>query len=343
MAVRHLTIHAFQKTEDGETQLLPRQDSLHPTPAIEHLISELNRQLLSKAGRHYGRFQKDSELYPFSRLLREHKQGTMPFMKLSFEFLNLFKRELDNSDLSLSGYLLFAYYETPTSEHLLIALLQNADAMAVNDELELTQSRYLDLSKVQLAANVDLAAWEENSERYVCFTQGKSQRRLADHFAHAVGCLPSIDREEQTEKLLEQVAHFSQQLPADQQLACRSAVYDYCVEQEKLAEPVRLEELAKVITPEAPDRFSDYAKAQPSPLPEEIIPQKQALRQLVRFNGRSSEVQISFAAGCLGKNIEYREDTDTLIIQGLPESLKHQLRRYALENEDHTTPPWEHE
>ncbi|PXF32945.1 hypothetical protein WH50_02065 [Pokkaliibacter plantistimulans] len=330
MAVRHLTLHAFHKPEEGETQLMPRQDAIASSPSVETLVTELNRQLLAKAGRHYGCFQKDNELYPFSRWLKEHQQGGLEFMKLTYQALSLFKRELDQSDLSVQGYLLFAFYEQPTSEHFLIALLHNADAMAINDELEITPSHYLDLSKVHLAASIDLTAWNEDSQRYVCFTQGKSQRRLAEHFGHFVGCLPSVDRSEQTETLLEQVAQFSQQLPAEQQLACREAVYEYCIEQEKLAEPVRLNELAKVIKPEAPDSFTDFAQNHPQPLPEEILPEKSTLKQLVRFHGRSMDLQLSFSASRLGKDIEYKADTDTLIIQGLPESIKAQLRRYAL-------------
>lgn len=327
MAIRQLTLHAFHKAEDGETRLMPRQAPIPATPAVEHLISDLNRQLLSKAGRHYGCFQKDSELYPFSRWLQEHHQGGLEFMPLTFQALTLFKRELDQSEQAIQGYLLFARYDQPTSEHFLVALLQQAEAVTVNDELELTPSQYLDLGKIQLAASIDLNAWQEGSQRYICFIQGRSQRRLAEHFGHFIGCLPSVDREEQTEQLLEQVTKYSQQLPEPQQLASRAAVYEYCLEQEKLAEPVRIDELAKIISPQTPDDFTDFVANQPQPLPEEILPERQALRQLIRFSGRSSELMLNFAAERLGKDIHYDHHTDTLTIQGLPEALRHQLLR----------------
>ncbi len=64
-------------------------------------------------------------------------------------------------------------------------------------------------------------------------------------------------------------------------------------------------------------------------LAPEIPADKRTLNQFRRFTGRAEGLPISFETHLLGSKVEFDQSRDTLLIHGLPDQLKNQLRKAA--------------
>ena len=84
---------------------------------------------------------------------------------------NVLKEELNKYAFNETGYLVFCHYQYVASDFLLIAMINIKEHYSITSELDLASSRHLDISRMQLAARVDLTAWDTQPEdnRYMSF------------------------------------------------------------------------------------------------------------------------------------------------------------------------------
>ena len=112
----------------------------------------------------------------------------------------------------------------------------------------------------------------------------------------------------------------------------RSKFVDYCPEQNKAGKSVVIKDLSNSLSEELktyePDHFSRYLASSQDSIKDEFIPDTAQVRSYARISGRNDSLSMSFDAECLGNNILYDANNDSLIIKNLPPALKARLLKH---------------
>lgn len=332
MPIRHMTMHMIDKKPDGQPAILHIRDSELPeSPATENLMSDLNESYNAKAGKSWGFFHAESGAYPFSGWLAKYLAGTEDFTAFSRVAVEHLTKLMEESNLSVGGHVLFAHYQQGMTDYLVIALLHQSEGVTVSEDLDVTPSRHLDLSKLHLAARINISEWQNNkqSKQYISFIKGKNGRKATDYFRDFIGCQEGVDSPGETRTLLKAFSDFVERedLPEESVRYRTKTLIDYATSMAKLGEPMGLEELSELIDEERPKAFYDHIRNVDYGLSPEIPADKRTINQFRRFTGRAEGLSISFESHLLGSKVEFDEEGGTLTLRGLPSTLMDQLKR----------------
>ena len=335
MPIRHLIMHKIDKKPDGSpsVQYIGLKE-LGESQAAEDLVFELNTSYNAKAGKGWGFFHAESGAFPFSGWLKSWRAGGKSFTEFSQDALDHLDRLMNELNLSVGGHVLFAHYQQGMTEYLTIALLQESEAVTVNESLELVPVRRLDLDHIHLAARINLSEWETNSasKQYVSYLKGKNGKKSAEYFRDFIGVQEGIDGAGETRTLLKAFSDFveSEDLPEESTRERTKTLIDYASSQAKIGGLCTLDELSELIDEDNPKAFAEFARAADYGLSPEIPADKRVLNQFRRFTGRAEGLSISFEAHLVGDKVEYDQEAGTLMIKGLPTQLTEQLKRAAV-------------
>ena len=332
MPIRHIIVHQIDKKPDGTPAVLHARDTeLGASQAIENMLADLNESYNAKQGKAWGLFHGESGAYPFSRWLKEYLDESQDFTAFSRHAVEHLQKMLEESNLSTGGHVLFAHYQQGMTDYLTVALLHHSEGVAVNDTLDVTPAKHLDLGQLHLAARINISEWQNNkqSRQYISFIKGKNGRKVSDYFRDFIGCQEGVDAPGETRTLLKAFSDFveSEDLPEDQAREKTNTLVGYATSQAKLGEPMTLEELSGLIDEDRPKAFYDHIRNRDYGLSPEIPADKRTLKQFRRFTGRAEGLSISFEAHLLGSQIDYDENGGTLTIRNLPTQLRDQLKR----------------
>jgi nucleoid-associated protein len=332
MPIRHCIVHLIDKKPDGSPAVLHARDSeLQASQSIEYMLADLNESYNAKQGKGWGFFHAESGAHPLSGWLKQYLDNDTDFTAFSRVAVEHLQKLMEESNLSTGGHVIFAHYQQGMTDYLAIALLHHSEGVAVNEALDVTPSRHLDLGQLHLAARVNLSEWQNNkqSKQYISFIKGKNGKKVSEYFRDFIGCQEGVDGPGETRTLLKAFSDFveSEDLPEDDAREKTQALVDYASSQSKMGEPMALEELSGLLDEERPRAFYDHIRNKDYGLSPEIPADKRTLNQFRRFTGRAEGLSISFEAHLLGSKIEYDEDAGTLIIKGLPTQLTDQLKR----------------
>lgn len=332
MPIRHSIVHLIDKKPDGTPAILhARETELGASQAIENMLADLNDSYNAKQGKAWGFFHAESGAFPFSGWLKEYLDDSQDFTGFTRKAVEHLKKLMEESNLSVGGHVLFAHYQQGMTDYLAIALLHHSEGVAVNDELDVTPAKHLDLGQLHLAARINISEWRNNanSKQYISFIKGKNGKKVSEYFRDFIGCQEGVDSPSETRTLLKAFSDFveSEDLPEDQARSKTDTLVDYATSQAKIGEPMTLEALSGLIDEERPKAFYDHIRNKDYGLSPEIPADKRTLSQFRRFTGRAEGLSISFEAHLLGSKVEYNEEQDTLIIRNLPTQLTDQLKR----------------
>lgn len=335
MPIRHMIMHKIDKKPDGSPSVQHiGLKELGESQAAEDLLFELNTSYNAKAGKGWGFFHAESGAFPFSGWLKSWRAGGKSFTEFSQDALDHLDRLMNELNLSVGGHVLFAHYQQGMTEYLTIALLQESEAVTVNESLELVPVRRLDLDHIHLAARINLSEWETNSasKQYVSYLKGKNGKKSAEYFRDFVGVQEGIDGAGETRTLLKAFSDFveSEDLPEESARERTKTLIDYASSQAKIGGLCTLDELSELIDEDNPKAFAEFARAAAYGLSPEIPADKRVINQFRRFTGRAEGLSISFEAHLVGDKIEYDQEAGTLMIKGLPTQLTEQLKRAAV-------------
>ncbi|UVL70628.1 nucleoid-associated protein YejK [Pseudomonas protegens] len=334
MPVLHSIIHKIDKKPDGSPAVLHYAGSeLAESEVRDDLMHQLNESYNVKQGKAWGLFCPESGAFPFSGWLKEYLDGGLNFVTFSRVAVEHLTKLMEESNLSVGGHALFCHYQQGLTDYLVIALLQEAEAVTVADGLALAPVRRLDLDHIHLAARINLSEWRDNpkSRQYISFIKGKNGRKASDYFRDFIGCQEGVDGPGETRTLLKAFSDFveSEDLPEDYAREKTQTLVSYSMAQSKLGEPVSLEELSELIDEDRPKAFYDHIRNKDYGLSPEIPADKRTLNQFRRFTGRAEGLSISFDAHLLGSKVEFDQSGGTLTLRGLPIQLVDQLKRAA--------------
>lgn len=329
--MQHLAINYIALTDSGEHQAHYRDALIGRSSAVANLVEQLHLAYNGKPAKGYAAFE--TEKSPKVALaLADWQSGNSDYLGFSRATTDALVQELSQHQLPESGYLLLAHYRYLASEFLLICLLGSKDHFELTEQLELATSRHLDISRMQLAARLDLTEYAVNREQghYISFIRGRAGRKVADFFLDFLGCAEGTDAKANSQLVLASVEEYlgAAEFAQEEKTAARRQVFDYCEERAKAGQAVVLAELSAVVDPEQENGFLHYCAEQQLAVAEQFPVEVKELKKLVKFNGTGGGLSLSFDEKLLGERVSYDLKTDTLVIKGTPPNLRDQLQRF---------------
>jgi len=337
-------VHHLYFDNDGQFGLRLSPHVLTDNADVLALLEELNRVYNAKPAKGYARFVQaeaetdtdnntdNGEPAKFELLLNAWLQGENDFLTFSQHAARLLKDEISQYGFGESGFLMLADYQQTADRFLLVSFLPIRDGVMVQPDLSVNRSAQLDVSKLQLAARINLTEYaaQHNDIDYISFIKGRAGRKVSDFFLDFLGCAERINAKKSTESLVHSVQAFvaNDEIPRDVAEQVRQEVYDYCGEQWQSGERIRVKDLDARLQEKGAPSLKQYTAAQDKELPDEFPADKSALRQLVKFQGQGGGLSVAFEQKMLGERVLYDPATDTLTITGTPPNLRDQLRRY---------------
>ncbi|UVM19565.1 nucleoid-associated protein [Pseudomonas wadenswilerensis] len=200
-------------------------------------------------------------------------------------------------------------------------------------DLSVAVSRNLDTGTLAFASRINLSEWRANpaSRQYISFIRPKGGRRAVGYFRDFIGVTEGVDSPGETRTLLKALSDFvkAEDLADDAASEKTHNLANYAQAQDKVGEPIRLDELSALLNEDAPKTFADFIKAGNYGLTENFVPDKRTINQFRRYTGRAEGISISFDAHLLGKSVEFNQASASLTIRNLPTQLVDQLKRKA--------------
>jgi len=323
-AISALVVHRLIRESEGPSTVELRPASNPVDEPAARLMERLCRHFAERPGKGYGWFEKDERAFPMPRLVREHAvDGSMDFATLSREMVTHLQQRLDEDKVDDGGYVLFARATVFGADCLYVALLQETLGTVIGDGLSIHDSPHLDLGALQVAGRIDISAWQAGAERYISFLKGRGG--VAEWFKRFLGCTDVVIALKETKKLVETINHFAetQQLEAPQRDELMERAHLVLEEMGERGDPLTLKTVAEQIFPDAPARLAETLQDEALDLATGFVPDKRALRPLIRFKAAAADWKLEFErSGLHSGAVHYDRASNTLVLTNVPESLK---------------------
>jgi nucleoid-associated protein len=323
----HLIVHTLVKDAGAPARLALREAPCVLDGAALRLIERLCTQYDSRSAKGFGRFEDDEEAFPLARWLREHViDETLDFVTLSRQLAERVQAIADEEELEDGGHLVFARVREGDTNTLWAALLGAAEGVSINGTLDLLDCTHIDFAALHAAGRIDLSGWRRGDERYLGFLRGRGKGGA--WLKRVLGCSDVMVALQETKKLVATLDRFvdTQQLaPAtrDHEL---ERPHDYLDTLGEAGAPVVFEELAREIFPEQPAKLDALLRADETKIAPGFIPNRRAIRPLVRFSASGENWKLEFErSGLHSGAVHYDRATDTLVLSGVPDYLKRML------------------
>ena len=330
MTIKQIIVHKLDRSPEGENlQTVPASHSLDTTPSLELVLDDLLQTYNKKQDKCYGQFSDLSD-DSFPGQLTRYLGEQIDFTTLTTNTLDSLATSLGEAGALGAGYILFAEYQQGLTRYLLLCMLNSQTSVTITDDLNIIDTSYLDTARMSLACRINITEWQNNQEasRYLSFLRPKGGKRLSTVFQEALGCSETSSSKQEADTLVKVVNEYCKEEPSEEnRTVVKRQVYDYCQNKLDEGESVSMEELTGHLAEAGPDEFAKYVNTQDYDMTLPMTPEKRILTKLVRYTGRSKGLSLSFDGELLGGQVRYDENTDQLIITGVPDKLKEQLKQ----------------
>lgn len=336
LTLSNVILHQIVKQADDSLNVQLRDGPLPLNEQTENLMADVHRVYHAKAGKGFALFDTESE---FQQWLKAYRADELDFRAFSERAVEHLRAELAKYPFADSGTLVMAHYRALATDYVFIGVVESKHSLRVTDELDVNATEYLDVSKMDIAARIDLSTWETDpaSNRYLSFIKGRVGRKVADFFLDFLQAEVGMDSKQQNQVLMQAVEDYCDdaRLDKEEKNNYRKQVYDYCNDQLKAGDEVVVKELAEELpaTPEGTD-FYQYTNQQGYELEAQFPADRTTMRKLTKFVGSGGGLSVNFDAMLMGERVFYDPDTDTLTIKGTPPNLRDQLQRRLSSRDD---------
>ncbi|SIN77625.1 nucleoid-associated protein YejK [Salinivibrio sp. ES.052] len=336
LTLSNVILHQIVKQADDSLNVHLRDGPLPISEQTENLMGDIHRVYHAKAGKGFALFDTESECQQW---LKAYRANELDFRTFSERAVERLRAELAKYPFADNGTLVMAHYRALATDYLFIGVLESKHSLRVTDELDVNATEYLDVSKMDIAARIDLSTWETDPEsnRYLSFIKGRVGRKVSDFFLDFLQAEVGMDSKQQNQVLMQAVEDYCDdaRLDKEEKDTYRKQVFDYCNDQLKAGDEVVVKELASELpaTSEGTD-FYQYANQQGYELEEQFPADRTTMRKLTKFVGSGGGLSVNFDAMLLGERVFYDPDTDTLTIKGTPPNLRDQLQRRLASRDD---------
>jgi nucleoid-associated protein len=325
--ITHGIAHQVMKEQHvTDTTLRLRDVELELNDQVYELVDKVRKLYNQRSSKAYGGFSEHSR---FRQEVRRFLEDDCTFLDFTRSAMEELKGRISSAPAATGGYMFFARYEQEDEEFFLVVMLKRTGGISFNENLEVLQVHHLDLDTLHLAARVNVSQWEQFAERnrYISFVKGRANADVRDYFKLFLGVEEFSESAENTLVLINVVRDYCVQRHFDLQAAnaARERVHEYGVAKIRDNSPIQLEDVSRLVNPEAPDDFMAFANAPERSVVGEFHLNRAVFRRLRRYYGKDKYVSISFEGALYGERVLYDAETDTLRIHPPPESLKRQL------------------
>ncbi len=325
----HLIIHKLNKELHGPASIELRQEEMAISPVTQRLVEQLCDLYAAKPGKGYGKFEEDEASFPLPRLLRQHvQQGALDFTELTRQMMQHLQERVQEEALASGGFVLFIRErQSAASDFLLVAIITEAQGTALNAGLEMVASPYLDLANLRVAGKIDLAAWQSDSGRYISFLKGRTD--VAQYFKRFLGCNDVVAALKETQKLIKGIEQFAetQQLEPEARNQLFEEAHRYLDDLGENDLPWSVDTVVNQLCPDAPEALRATLKDEELGLSEGCIPDRRAIRPLLRFKASAPNWKLEFNRNSLRSgDVIYNRNNDTIVLYNIPEELKRELQ-----------------
>lgn len=320
--VHKLIKNAEERTAEIDLRELP----LAVNPAVQRLIDELYKQYEGRIGKGFGKFEEDDNEYPVQRFVRDHLSGKNNFLELSELMMRHLKARAAGEIFATGGYVLIAKVSTENREYLLTAIVTEVIGMAITEGLEIVESVHLDMNQLRVAGRIDITTWLAGGEKYLSFLKGKTD--IAGYFKKFLGCNDIHIALDESRKLVAGIEAFAAQknLSVDELDALLSTCYKYLSDLSKDKQPVELAAFTNHVWPQEPQVLRDVLTEPERAISDGFVPDRRALKSLVKFEATSRFWKLTFdRQGLRNNDVYYDEARDTLVLSNIPDALRQEL------------------
>lgn len=338
MALTSIVAHRiYRHSPDSRFELQLRSDVFELNGKLEELAYELKTQFIRKGGKSYGRFSDEAGEYPLPAWLRDCREERLGFLSFSHKAMQQFQQALEKADSLLDAYIFFVEEKLEVGDTLSVYLVEHQSGLFLDGDLAIGDSFFLDTTGFNLAAKIQLNDWTNgDSTTYLTLMRARSDKDIAEAFTQFIAFTDKQDIKQETAEFLKVVDDFSNTLDETAAKMTRSKVVDYCLEQNKAGKAVTITDLSTTLAEEVksyePEHFVRYVETTKPDIKPEFIPHAGQIRSYVRISGRNDSLSMSFASDCLGREIDYDPEQDTLTIRNLPPALKARLIKHLKES-----------
>lgn len=321
-------VHDLNKGGDGFT-VDNRETELQVTGTVQRLVDQLADVYAKRPGKSYGRFEADEDNFPVQRFVRHyHVDGHLTFLQLTQSMMTTLAAKAA-STASTGGHVFFAHINRAHKAYLLVAILTDELGASITDNKDVEDSLHLDIKGFRLAGRIDLTAWQEGSSQYLGFIKGRGQAKVSDYFKAFLGCDNSILAITETNTLIQGLETFASNnaMETEEREEFLNDALSIASKLAKSDTPFDTETFANELWPADPLQLIEVLSDPELHLNDGFVPDRRALRRLVKFSGKTTAWTLEFSRAALNEgNILFNTD-ETLTIMNLPEELKARLRR----------------
>lgn len=326
-SITHLVVHQLAKAPGAPATVELRAGPCALDAPAVRLVERLCGHYAERSGKGFGRFEEDAERFPIVRLLREHVvEQRLDFLALSQQLMQQLQLIADEEELEEGGVVLCARVLEGTTDCLWLAVLGETLGTTISGALEVQDCRHLDFAAVCAAGRIDLSGWQRGDERYISFLRGRGN--AGAWFKRFLGCSDIVVALQETKKLVATLGRFAdaQRLEPPARDALLERAHGYLDALGESGTAVTFDELAREVFPEQPARLDAVLSAEETKLASGFVPNRRAIRPLVRFSASGEQWKLEFdRAGLHSGAVHYDRGTDTLVLSGVPDYLKRML------------------
>lgn len=326
--LKDLIVHRLAKVE-GAPALVELRPGVCPldSPALR-LVERLCGHYADRSSKGFGCFEPDEAAYPLPLMLQAHVvERSIDFATLSQRMMAQLQACIDD-DAETDGFVLVARILEGETDTLWVAIIGETVGTLVTGGLELADCAHLDFPSLRAAGRIDLSGWQRGDERYISFLKGRGD--VAAWFKRFLGCSDMVVALKETRKLVQALNHFVED--ARMEAPARDALFErahgYLDQLGENGEALVLADVAREVCPEQAGQLERALNAEEIKLKSGFVPDRRAIRPLVRFSASGEQWKLEFdRSGLHSGAIHYDRATDTLVLSGLPDYLKRMLQQ----------------
>ncbi|HEX7046649.1 MAG TPA: nucleoid-associated protein [Gammaproteobacteria bacterium] len=277
----------------------------------------------------YGLFRENSDVYWFQKILEKCVQAEwQDFMGFSTKAMEHLEDRMRQKQASAGGYVLFLRYSEADQDFLFVLMLNDKVGASVTSDLKLKDTLHLDLSKLYVAARINVTKWlqvknDGEEHKYVSFVRGK--REVSEYFVDFIGCTALTKPKESTEKIINIVNDFIREngWKGEQKHKARETVAEYLLECAKNKKEASVAAIATRLFEDDPEIFQHFAAQETYAMNAYFHVEKASLSRLIGVNFQEGKFSIRMSAQYVRDNVALKDGS--LVIRNIPETLKNEI------------------
>lgn len=302
-----------------------------------YFVADIRASFQKKSKPTYGIFEDYNPFNGFHQQLTQYIGGETDFLSFTQRSLQYYENLINKSAPATGAFMVFADFVLKDNKdrYILIFSINNDNGYNLSEDLTIQQILNLDLSKLDVAALINISKWqkysvghEEGVRTYLSFIKGK--KNLSDYFLDFIGCADKSTNEDSSRQLVTALNRFLEEkgLSSEESKYKKKVVFDYCQSCMKEKREVLLDQISYLLDEEDPNAFAQFASSEEYGVGEIIKPDSSILRSLHFIEYRSEDLTLVFSNSLMSKKkIIYNANNKTLTIKELPESLINQIER----------------